>query len=246
MTQPPAQAIRDHHQFALVAQEWAQRFQFEWFSADYWEEEASLVGSGGRGAAWFIDSTWGQWVLRHYMRGGLPGRWLTSAYCFLGRSRVRSIQEFKLLQTMHAQGLPVPRPIAAYYRRAGLLYRAALIIERIPAAKTLTELKDPQQIDWWHAAGRCIRRFHDRGIYHADLNTDNILMDGQSGELYLIDFDRGYYHPDRQERAPWKRANLARLARSAHKKGTLQLASGQVEQLLNALNRGYADSDEPQ
>lgn len=242
MPQSAPRSFSDDQQFALVAEPFAETFRFAWFDADHWAREASLVGSGGRGAAWFIDSALGQWVLRHYRRGGLPGRWLTRDYLYLGHERARSISEFRLLLNMAAQGLPVPRPVAAYCRRRGLLYQAALIIERIADAQSLTELKDPDQRHWWRAAGRCIRRFHDKGVYHADLNTDNILIAPDSGTVYLIDFDRGRYHQDRRAEAPWKQANLARLKRSAFKKGTQTLPPDTVERLVADLRSGYEDT----
>ncbi|MGH7487911.1 MAG: lipopolysaccharide kinase InaA family protein, partial [bacterium] len=65
----------------------------------------------------------------------------------------------------------------------------------------------------WHAIGACIRRFHDAGIYHADLNAHNIMLDNKDA-VYLLDFDRG------ERRTPvilWQQANLARLSRSLRK-----------------------------
>ena len=33
-----------------------------WFDAGHWGADAQPVGSGGRGAAWFIDAAWGAMV----------------------------------------------------------------------------------------------------------------------------------------------------------------------------------------
>jgi hypothetical protein len=64
----------------------------------------------------------------------------------------------------------------------------------------------------WVAIGRCLRRFHERGVFHADLNARNILID-TSGSVWVIDFDRS------EIRTPgwWCDANLARLHRSLRK-----------------------------
>jgi 3-deoxy-D-manno-octulosonic acid kinase len=64
----------------------------------------------------------------------------------------------------------------------------------------------------WRAVGRCIRRFHDQGVYHADLTANNILIDGAE-RVSIIDFDRGGL------RVPglWRAANLSRLKRSLTK-----------------------------
>ena len=55
-----------------------------------------------------------------------------------------------------------------------------------------------------------IRRFHDHGVWHADLNANNVLIDNEN-RLYLIDFDRGRL---RQAAPQWQQANLDRLKRS--------------------------------
>jgi len=69
----------------------------------------------------------------------------------------------------------------------------------------------------WLAAGRCIRRFHDAGVQHADLNAHNVML-GEDGEVWLLDFDRGRLRrPGR-----WQGRVIARLARSLSK-----LSSGQ-------------------
>jgi 3-deoxy-D-manno-octulosonic acid kinase len=62
----------------------------------------------------------------------------------------------------------------------------------------------------WQAIGRCIRRFHDHGVCHADLNAHNILMRGDE-EIFLVDFDRASLH---EKRGLWRDANIARLRRS--------------------------------
>ena len=63
----------------------------------------------------------------------------------------------------------------------------------------------------WQAIGRCIKRFHQQGIYHADLNAHNILL--RDAEVFLIDFDKGEQRPAGR----WCQANLKRLLRSLTK-----------------------------
>ena len=61
----------------------------------------------------------------------------------------------------------------------------------IPSATTLADVvAGADQVDGlWGSVGRCIRKFHNAGVWHADLNARNILLD--SGfRVYLIDFDR--------------------------------------------------------
>jgi 3-deoxy-D-manno-octulosonic acid kinase len=83
----------------------------------------------------------------------------------------------------------------------------------------------------WSAVGRCLRRFHDAGVCHADLNAHNILLD-EAGKPFLIDFDRG----TRRGAGAWRGANLSRLRRSLDK---LSGADGFNLAAWTALLEGY-------
>ncbi|MBP6626420.1 MAG: 3-deoxy-D-manno-octulosonic acid kinase [Arenimonas sp.] len=175
---------------------------------------AQPVQGSGRGAAWFVQGAWGRGVLRHYRRGGLAARVSADAYLWLGESRVRSIEEFRLLQALHRDGLPVPAPLLAGYWRSGLGYRAALLVERIEGATSLAGRLGPMAgAVPWEAVGRMLARFHAAGVDHADLNASNILF-GADDRPWLIDFDRG---KRRATGGRWARGNLDRLARSLAK-----------------------------
>lgn len=185
-----------------------------WFDAQHWGDAAQPVSEGGRGAAWFIRRGDGDWVLRHYRRGGLVARISRDRYFWVGEGSVRSVAEFRLLQRLGRLGLPVPKPVAAMYRRRGLGYRAALIIERIADARPMTRLLEGGERTDWSQIGATIAQFHRAGVDHADLNANNILL--ADGRVWLIDFDRGRIrevHPD------WQRSNLLRLERSLRKLG---------------------------
>lgn len=42
----------------------------------------------------------------------------------------------------------------------------------------------------WHKVGQTVRRLHEAGVYHADLNSHNLLLD-KEGKVWVIDFDKG-------------------------------------------------------
>ena len=187
------------------------------FNRSYWRERGVLTErAGGRGSIHFIDDGRRHWALRRYLRGGVPAFLSRRHYLWLGEARTRSFHELRLLDGLRRRGLPVPAPVAALYRRGILTYSAQLITERIPGARPLSELLAAGEMDdaRWAAIGRCLRRFHDAGIQHADLNAQNILLDPQGG-VWVLDFDRG------RERKPggWRERALRRLARSLAKIG---------------------------
>lgn len=189
--------------------------QPRWFDIEWWKAQGRAApATAGRGPTWFVGTSGSEWVLRHCHRGGALGRWVADHYLWLGLERARPFVEFRFTQRLLALGLPVPRPVAARVLREGLVYTADLITERVPGARPVSALLEagPVPATAWRAIGRSIRRFHDQGVYHADLTANNILIDGAE-RVTLIDFDRGGL------RGPgaWRAANLARLQRSLRK-----------------------------
>jgi 3-deoxy-D-manno-octulosonic acid kinase len=187
------------------------------FDPEFWRARGELAAvTGGRGAAWFIVSGGREWVLRHDRRGGFIARFSRDRYVWAGEDRVRSFAEWRLLQRMALQGLPVPAPVAARYQRTGgPFYRCDLITQRIVGAQPLSALlaaralPEPQ----WRAVGAVIGRLHETGVDHADLNAHNLLID-DAGKVSVIDFDRGRL---RRSRGRWTAGNLRRLRRSLDK-----------------------------
>lgn len=182
------------------------------FDRDYWRRLGRLrEQQGGRGTIAILAHERGPLVLRHYRRGGLPARFIADRYLFTGESRARSFRELELHARLAAQGLPVPVPVAARYRRRGLGYEADLVTALLPAARPLSAwlAEHPLDAASWRAIGACIARFHAAGLDHADLNAHNVLVD-DAGRVHLVDLDRG------RLRRPglWRRRNLRRLRRS--------------------------------
>jgi 3-deoxy-D-manno-octulosonic acid kinase len=191
------------------------------------ERRGQIVGEArGRGTTLFLSVQERSWVLRHYRRGGLVSRVSRDWYFWRGEEGTRPFAEWQLMYHLHRAGLPVPAPIAARYRKLGLGYRGDLITERLQQVASLAQALSlaPLSLLTWIAIGRCLRRFHDLGVCHADLNAHNILVGNgngnddadpllQSDRVFLIDFDRGSL------RRPgfWKDANLVRLRRSLEK-----------------------------
>ncbi len=169
----------------------------------------------GRGAVVFFEAPFGACVLRHYRRGGLAARVSKDRYLWTGRERTRAFREFRLLTELAEAGLPAPAPLMARYQRSGMRYRADLITRQIPGVQTLAERLVANTLDAAVATtvGRTLADFHAEGVWHADLNANNVLVDA-GGKVWLIDFDRC---ARRKPAMSWQLANLQRLWRSFDK-----------------------------
>lgn len=188
----------------------------DFFDAARWERAGAVTAlAAGRGAAWMFAHEGREYVLRHYRRGGWIARLSADRYLWTGLERTRAWSEWHLLASLHARGLPVPRPVAARVRRQGYSYRADLVTERIPDAQPLADLlgRSALSAERWAKIGLAIRDLHAAGVRHADLNARNILLDGNGG-VFIIDFDKA---ERRSLRGGWQEGNLARLLRSLEK-----------------------------
>jgi 3-deoxy-D-manno-octulosonic acid kinase len=189
----------------------------DYFNVDFWRAQKALTGEAiGRGSVWLIDTPSGPVVLRQYLRGGWVARFNRQSYFFSTVKRCRPFREFHLLAALYQQGLPVPRPVAALCEHHGIISTGALMTARISAAQTLADILSTHDgssdltAGPWGRVGSCIRRFHEAGVWHADLNARNILLDAEL-RVFLIDFDRARFTPGK---AVQGEDNLNRLKRS--------------------------------
>src|SRR5262245_57201697 len=84
------------------------------FDPASWRARGALEEvAGGRGSVCFLTHDSGQWVLRHYRRGGLIASVSQDRYVYTGASRTRSLREWRLLAELRRRGLPVPVPTVA-------------------------------------------------------------------------------------------------------------------------------------
>ncbi|KFZ30212.1 3-deoxy-D-manno-octulosonic acid transferase [Pseudidiomarina salinarum] len=183
------------------------------FSPEYWRAANKIKGSAtGRSTAWFIDDGRHGLLLRHYYRGGMVGKLNKDRFKREAVAHSRAMAEFSLLLQLRELDLAVPRPVAARYQKAPLWgYRADILVETIPDAKDVFHLLQARQLttEEWQILGREIRKMHELGVYHSDLNCHNLMLDVQ-GKAWLVDFDKcGFRSP-----GEWRQANLDRLLRS--------------------------------
>jgi len=227
--------ISQHNTKFWVSDEVYTNFSVDWFSQD--QSGDSLGWNGGRQPVIRLTRLNTPMILRHYCRGGLPAKLTRDLFMFSGYQLSRPYQELLLLDVMHEAKLPVPKPIAAKCQRAGLFYRADILITEIEKAKTLVQLLSEQEVSekLWLKIGQVISRFHKYGIQHVDLNANNILIDNND-EVFLIDFDRC---KKRNYAKQWAEKGLARLARSLNKEKSLNSRLNYEESMFAMLLQGY-------
>lgn len=203
--------------YILQPRDDAREYDVECFDVDYWEGKPGFEKlGGGRGGSCLVEIDGSRAILRQYLRGGYVGNFLSNQYLWLGKTMTRPWREWKVLQRAIRAGLPVPRPIAACACRNGFVYRAALLMTYLEDTEMLTQrlARDKLSPELWHRLGLLIKRMHGEGIRHADLTSDNILIDSQD-RFYLIDFDKARIM-NRLDDWQWK--PLYRFQRSINKR----------------------------
>lgn len=178
------------------------------------EPVAGELRSAGRGATMYVGNVPRQFVLRHYLRGGIVGKLVRDSYLWTGEAGSRPFAEWRMLAKMADSGLRVPRPAAARYCKHGPFYTADIITVRIPNVVALSEYISaaPRTAEFWASLGAAVQEFHRIGVYHADMNAYNLQIDND-GDLWMLDFDRGRLLPP----GPWQQQTLSRLHRSLQK-----------------------------
>jgi 3-deoxy-D-manno-octulosonic acid kinase len=192
------------------------------FNADGWLHSEPLKGSlrsSGRGNTMYVGNIPRQFVLRHFMRGGLVGKLVRDQYLWAGEDNTLSFVEWRLLDKLTGNGLRVPRPAAARYCRRGPIYTADIITVRVPAVRPLSQFITDKARDeeFWRSVGEVIREFHAAGVYHADMNAYNLQID-TADRLWMLDFDRGRL----LQPGAWQQKTLNRLHRSLVKIKSLE------------------------
>ncbi|HET8789660.1 MAG TPA: 3-deoxy-D-manno-octulosonic acid kinase [Modicisalibacter sp.] len=205
-----------------------------WFTPAFWCDNGGVTGEApGRGASLFVNAGLlgidQQWVLRPYRRGGMAARLSESHYLWTGLERTRGFRELRLTAELHARGLPVPAPVAAHVHRHGPSYTAALLTVRLLGAHALAEHLPQADNALLERVGSTIRRFHDAGLDHVDLNARNLLVTPDE-RVWLIDLDRCRL----RKPGGWREANLKRLERSLER-----FAPSRGKILLRRVLHGY-------
>lgn len=184
---------------------------------------------GGRGSvSYHRMEDLGPVVVKHYKRGGLPGRLIRRRYIKWGKSR--SQLEFELLQKARELGINVPEPLL-YANRGSMIYRAWLVTREIKSPLSLARLSLDDEKRTRRVMPPVIEqisRLIDNRIKHVDLHPGNVLIDSQD-RVFLLDFDKGKIHPGNKTKL--RQRYIKRWQRAVSKHGlpdflTAMLGSG--------------------
>lgn len=207
--------FKKNNNWLLCQPELTDDIEAAWFEQSHWLNQGRLLGANsGRGSAWIIKSEHGKWVLRHYFRGGLYAKVSRDKYLWTGVNNCRAFKEFQLLSKLQTWQLPAPNPVAARVNHHGLFYRNDLIMAQIMHQQTFGQYitKKEQDLTTWHLVGKTIALFHNKGVFHSDLNANNVLLN--EDQVHLIDFDKGQI---KTPNTHWQLKNIQRLKRSVEK-----------------------------
>lgn len=157
-------------------------------------------------------------VLRPYRRGGLIARVTRERY--VGVSP-RPLRELRASELLRAHEVPTAEVLAAAVLWAVPgSYRGALVTREVPGAVNLWHYLQisaaPARGAACGAAAAAVRRLHDAGFVHPDLNLQNFLIRATAAgvEALIIDLDRvRAARPTTRSR----RAAFARICRSIRK-----------------------------
>jgi len=170
---------------------------------------------GGRAQAFKHETAAGPVVVRPMRRGGLVRHVLRDTYLV----RNRPLAEFENHVKAYTRGVSVPQPLGVVWRQPAYGMYAGALATRWLRAQTLAACIKTGAAIPVEALVEAIDGMHSAGVWHADLNANNILIgEGDEGlRVYLIDFDRAMV----RSAIPmaWRAGNWARLRRSFVKLG---------------------------
>ena len=157
-------------------------------------------------------------LVRKVVRGGLVAKLLGDLHWGMARP----FRELKAVIRARNAGLNVPEIVAVRATRAwGPFYRFTVVVKEISAADDLLSLAGrlapPQRHRAIGEVAEAVRKMHEAGLYHGDLNIKNILVADEAGRcvVYLIDLDRAMLRESREAGLDFR--NLSRLNRSVEK-----------------------------
>jgi len=174
-------------------------------------------------------------VIRQYSHGGVLQFFTRDLFL----SGTRSFDELILTEEIRLSEIPTVTPVAAVHQvLIPPFYRPYLLTLEIPGALNLVQYVEEggskpigeallHKRKTIRSAGLLLKKFHQAGFYHGDLQLKNFLV--LKDQVFLIDFDRSYRKPSLTSKERTK--NLLRLNRSVDKWKEFGLSLSQTDRL---------------
>jgi Lipopolysaccharide kinase (Kdo/WaaP) family len=182
---------------------------------------ASNTGTGNRAGAFRLNvGDAPEMFARRAKRGGLIRFLLTDLYFGFDP---RPLRELAVTVEARRRGIAAAEPMGAMVERAGFGVYRGFFLTRALAGLTLWEFlqtdDDPIVRELvLHQVREAIDAMHERGLFHADLNLHNVMVENasESFAVKLLDLDKARLENGALS-STRRRSNYARLIRSARK-----------------------------
>ena len=153
-----------------------------------WDRYVSAGIPAGRGRVAFVEAGTLSIAIKKLHRGGRYGRIWRDRF----HSRSRLFANLAMPTLARDRGIPTPAPLALLLVPGPpALWRGWFALEAVAGGVDLIRRvreKSPSR-DEWASALAVVRRLHDAGIEHPDLNLGNLLIDNDRN-AWVIDLDR--------------------------------------------------------
>ncbi len=182
---------------------------------------AGAAGAGNRAGGFRLSVVAApEMFARRAKRGGLMRFLLTDLYFGFDP---RPLRELAVTVEARRRGIAVAEPMGAMVERAGFGVYRGFFLTRAIAGLTLWEFlqtdDDPIVRELvLRQARHAIDAMHERGLFHADLNLHNVMVENasESFAVKLLDLDKAQLETGALSRVR-RQSNYARLIRSARK-----------------------------
>lgn len=178
-------------------------------------------------------------VVRRCGHGGFWRHFAGDRYMGDHRARI----EIEHSHRMQQLGIATPEIVGVVFYKSGLFTRMDFLTVQVPqsvdfVAFLASQPTVPQRKAALEAVRGLLAKCAEHGLLHKDLNARNILLANadHSTLAYLLDVEDVVWAPQQVEHT--RAANLARLARSMHKrvrKGDIALTAQQLQALISEL-----------
>lgn len=139
----------------------------------------------------------GMVVFKNYFRGGFIS-YFNKRYYLRCKSKIRPVEEINFLLKIKEIGIPVPEPVAAYYK-GKYIYQGGIVTKYINSQYNLAQFaiknEEDAKIIFNEKFLPIYSKIIKNRIYHPDLHPGNVIVSNE-GEIFIIDFDKADFFED--------------------------------------------------